>query len=86
MQIEYTWQSKAGGLLCRSKEEALQRVMVDGEFEGLQRICLSSCMITDHLANRYRYLQSRLVYGLKPLHFYSNAPVLCALFHRPLPL
>ena len=26
--------------------------MVDGDFEGLQRICLSSCMITDHMANR----------------------------------
>ena len=26
--------------------------MVDGDFEGLQRICLSSCMISDHLANR----------------------------------
>lgn len=33
-------------------------MMVDGEFEGLQRICLSSCMITDHLANRYCFLQS----------------------------
>ena len=37
---------------CRSKGEDLQRAMVDGDFEGLQRICLSSCMITDHMANR----------------------------------
>ncbi|CAK0787789.1 hypothetical protein CVIRNUC_011011 [Coccomyxa viridis] len=39
--------------LCRSKGEDLQRAMVDGDFEGLQRICLTSCMITDHMANSY---------------------------------
>lgn len=27
--------------------------MVDGSYEGLQRISLSTCMITDHLANSY---------------------------------
>ena len=41
-------------------------MMVDGEFEGLQRICLSSCMITDHLANRYCFLQSRVARRIDP--------------------
>ena len=39
--------------MSRSEGEELQRRMVKGDCQGLQRICLSSCMITDHLANRY---------------------------------
>ena len=40
-------------MLSRSEGEELQRKMVKGDYDGLQRICLSSCMITDHLSNRY---------------------------------
>ena len=39
-------------VLSRSEGEELQRKMVKGDHEGLQRLCLSSCMITDHLSNR----------------------------------
>lgn len=43
--------------------------MVDGSFEGLQRICLSSYMIEDHLANRQDltpkpFRQPPLLHGL----------------------
>ena len=39
--------------MFRSEGEELQRTMVKGDFQGLQRICLSSYMIHDHLSNRY---------------------------------
>ncbi len=39
-------------MLSRSEGEELQRKMVKGDYKGVQRICLSSCMITDHLSNR----------------------------------
>lgn len=38
---------------CRTEDEGIGRAVVDGSFEGLQRICLSAGMITDHLANSY---------------------------------
>lgn len=38
---------------CRTKDGGIGRALVDGTYEGLQRISLSTCMITDHLANSY---------------------------------